>query len=292
MPTLRWKWLPIALLTFFVALSSASPQKKSSIKPITKPPTKIQSLFFAIKKGNLDKVKSLLKEGVNPNARDDEGTTPLCSAILTFNRQAKKQIVEALLQNKADPNLGTQTKHRGDMSFPSGMTALMLASLIVDYDSAELLLKSGAKVDAVNADGSTAIMYTSFYPSNDPKAKTSVDLASLYINNGADVNHKDKSGITPLMSAINGYSVEMVQFLLDKGADITIKNKRGQTPLLFAIHNISLLISATESYKAPALKIVKALIAKGAGQSEEEKKQALKKARFLDLKEVEALLNK
>ncbi len=278
------------LLVFFMVLCDAIcfslPQE-----PASKLTVKAKSLFFAIKKGDVDKVKVLLKEGADPNLRDEEGWTPLNVAVLCRNKKAQKQIIAAMLGKKADPNSGTQSKRKGDMSFPNGMTPLMLASLFVDFDTAELLLKNGAKVDKVNDEGMTALMLVGIYSGKDPKAKTSVDLATLYIKNGADINHKDKSGMTPLMSAILSFNVQLTQFLLDKGADVAVKNKRGETPLLCAIQQISLLFSANESYKESGFKIVKALVEKGAGKSGDEKREALIKVRILKLKRIEALLN-
>ncbi len=55
-----------------------------------------------------------------------------------------------------------------------------------------------------------------------------------YLNNGADVNCKDKNGLTPLIwAAIQGHE-EVVRRLLERGGDLEAKNSNGDTALMWA----------------------------------------------------------
>lgn len=75
---------------------------------------------------------------------------------------------------------------------------------------------------------------------------------------GADTNHPDKRGNTPLMSAAGlGYS-EMVVLLLEAGADPTATNDEGETALHLWVRN-------------PDESILRALMRKGADLNAEDK---------------------
>jgi len=57
-----------------------------------------------------------------------------------------------------------------------------------------------------------------------------IEIAQLLISRGADVNAKNKNGNTPLHNAVQNRTVEVVRLLVSKGADVNAKNKNGNTP--------------------------------------------------------------
>jgi len=59
-----------------------------------------------------------------------------------------------------------------------------------------------------------------------------IETVKTYINNGGDVNVKNKYGVTALVLARR--TVEIAKLLLDAGADVNAKNKWGETPLMWA----------------------------------------------------------
>jgi ankyrin repeat protein len=61
-------------------------------------------LFEAVRSSHLSEVKELLEKGANPNARDEEGFTPLHYA--SFNGCAS--VAKLLLDSGADPNVGSK----------------------------------------------------------------------------------------------------------------------------------------------------------------------------------------
>ncbi|MBD2210043.1 ankyrin repeat domain-containing protein [Nostoc linckia FACHB-104] len=83
----------------------------------------------------------------------------------------------------------------------------------------------------------------------------------LMLLRGADVNYRDKNGITPLMVAARytyRAGVEMTKFLLDKGAVVNAKSLKGSTALMFACS------PPAQYYEDDYVKVVQMLIAKGA----------------------------
>lgn len=84
-------------------------------------------LHLAVNGGNLNDLKILFDQGVNPNSPLEDDTTPLHLA----SQRGDEKMVKLLLRNKADPKL--KTKH--------GSTALILASQFGHFEVVDVLLK-------------------------------------------------------------------------------------------------------------------------------------------------------
>jgi len=104
-----------------------------------------------------------------------------------------------------------------------GRTPLNSATLMDRPEIVERLLVAGAKIDAVDSRGETAL-----FLANSPS------LVQPYIKHGADLNHRTNSGQTPLISGLyHGWS-EAALVLIDHGADVSAQDKDGATPLMVA----------------------------------------------------------
>jgi hypothetical protein len=70
--------------------------------------------------------------------------------------------------------------------------------------------------------------------SHDCPGVASVDLVSLLVENGADVNQKPETRVhdAPLLEAVQSLNVQLVEYLLAHGADANSRNVIGQTPLM------------------------------------------------------------
>ena len=103
-------------------------------------------LFFdAIKQNDIEAVEVLLEEGVDVNAKDNYGATPLISAAFF----GYTEIAELLLEAGADPNIKDK----------DGWTPLMIAAMDGKTGVVKLLLKAGADPNAKNKEGETALYW-------------------------------------------------------------------------------------------------------------------------------------
>lgn len=64
-----------------------------------------------------------------------------------------------------------------------------------------------------------------------------VECVRTLLDKGADVNWKDKYGMSPLLAAVYQRRAEIVHLLLDGGADINVTSYDGWTPLLCAANS-------------------------------------------------------
>ena len=106
----------------------------------------------------------------------------------------------------------------------SGTTALEHAVKNANREMVQLLLSSGANVNAKNEAGETVLMMLD--------EDSTSDLVWDLINAGADVNHQNDYGNTPLMRATE--NLEALKTLIEAGAQVNTKNKDGSTALMQA----------------------------------------------------------
>ena len=95
-----------------------------------------------------------------------------------------------------------------------------------DKKAVERLLEAGAKINAQNQDGETALLVAA--------RRGRKELVEFLIKWGADVNIKDREGETALMLATKCRNKELVAVLVGGGADINLKDKYGNTALMKA----------------------------------------------------------
>lgn len=151
----------------------------------------------------------------NVNSRFDDGQTPLhLAAIYGHNAIAKY-----LLENNADTSVQDS----------SGATPLHEAVRYGNVEIAKALLNSGANVNARDNLGKTPVMLIL------PKEKTA-ELYKLLISFRADLSQKDMFGDTVLHTAsMLNVGANTFGILIDGGADVDARNKEGVTPLAIAV---------------------------------------------------------
>ncbi len=162
--------------------------------------------------GNIEKVKTLLYLGADPNTSDENGVTPLMFAVQSGNLD----LVELLIDNGANVN-----------AYPTnGNTALHAAVIAANDSVAELLIKKGADVNVKNVKGLTPLHFAVWYGLP--------YLTDILIYYGSDLNAIDYQGNTPLMLAVFSGAKLSTRLLLENGANPNIPDNKGVTPLMVA----------------------------------------------------------
>jgi N-acyl-D-amino-acid deacylase len=105
------------------------------------------------------------------------------------------------------------------------VTPLMYAAAAGSVAEMRVLAEHGADVNAQNAFGSTALMWS----------VSDVQKVRLLVGHGADVNLAAKSGKTALLIALSRPSPEVARLLVAKGADRAAVDQNGVTALLAAV---------------------------------------------------------
>ncbi len=193
-----FNYLSLLLTLFLGSLGAANAQS----------PDQITAFAKAAKFNDVSEVRTLLKQGVSPNATDSAGNPMLILAI----KDKSNGVIELLLSDK---------RTDVDLSNKSGETPLMIAAIEGDLPLVKTLVtKNKAMVDHI---GWTPLHYAC--------TKGHLDVAQFLIANGAMVDSRSLNGTTPLMMAVQSGNEQLVKLLLDKGADLELKNQLGLTAI-------------------------------------------------------------
>ena len=140
-----------------------------------------------------------------------------------FNAVLAGDVVKtaALLKSGADCNSSNE----------EGSTLLMLAAGVGHLEMVEMLIKKGAKVDATDARGWTALMKALF---NYEQNRGFPDVVSVLIDAGANIEHQVSYGTRPLMIAAGYGEASVVEVLLAAGVDTGAMNEGGRTAKVMA----------------------------------------------------------
>jgi ankyrin repeat protein len=189
-------------------------------------------LHWAARVDDVELVKMLLRAGARADSPNRYGSTPLELAAVNGNAE----IIDLLLKAGADPN----------SALPEGETALMTAARTGNPDALRVLIANGANVNAREGWlGQTALMWAA--------EEDHAAAVRVLIENGADPNAKSTAlkfprkvrgqttlpvgGVTPLMFAARQGAVQAATMLADHGVRLNETDPDGTTALVFAIIN-------------------------------------------------------
>jgi len=200
------------------------------------------ALMIASRTGKVDAVRVLLDRGAKVNAQETWGGT---TALMWAVSEKHPEVARLLVERGADVNArsyyvpsasgrgfeGTtpvaQKPEKDFEEFASGwLTPLMFAARENGLESARILVKAGADINAQAADGKDALSLAFF--------DGSYDVADFLLDSHANVNQKDAQRFTPLFWAVDRRNMEtapnfpwmetrdplpLIKKLLDAGAD-------------------------------------------------------------------------
>jgi ankyrin repeat protein len=221
------------------------------------------ALLVATVRGEVPLALFLLDRGADPNVLD-AGFTPLHWAAATWenglanpvygfvdpiggipNREAKLQLVQALLAHGANPNLQMTTRPpgyggtgTGGYNDAPGATAFILAANAADVEMMRLLLKAGADPHLVTKTNSNALLAATALNrgigeivDDEGRALEAVKfLLDLGVDPKAVTTYDENALFGP---AYRGWN-KMIELLIEKGAVVNMANKAGVTPWLAA----------------------------------------------------------
>jgi ankyrin len=180
------------------------------------------ALHAAVQRKMPELVELLLARGADPNARLVKPLPPLSRFVSQMNglevvttgatpfwlaaSYGDVPIMRTLLAHGADPFIKTS----------DNTTALMVAAG-VDF-----------------ADGQDKYGIRTFEETIGHLHQRAQDAASICLELGLDINASNDKGQTAMFGAVYMGGTSLVQFLVDNGAQINVRNKRGQTPWLVA----------------------------------------------------------
>ncbi|XP_012691221.2 ankyrin repeat and KH domain-containing protein 1 isoform X2 [Clupea harengus] len=163
--------------------------------------TKDTPLSLACSGGRQEVVELLLLRGANKEHRNVSDYTPLSLAA----SGGYVNIIKILLNAGAEINSRTGSK--------LGISPLMLAAMNGHVPAVKLLLDMGSDINAqIETNRNTALTLACF--------QGRAEVVSLLLDRRANVEHRAKTGLTPLMEAASGGYAEVGRVLLDKGADV------------------------------------------------------------------------
>lgn len=208
-----------------------------------------RALHWAVQFGHIGIAQLFLDHKAPVNARDIRGNTALHIAVirggppgeqmvrLLVRAEAKMDIwnnqgftplrwcVKYGLRDKAIPLIERQAEV--DVEDRDGHTPLRLAMLYGQLELVMLMIQNGCNVNKQGSQDGSSILHHAAQYGYEP-------LTASLLENKANVELRDKDGLTPLRWAITHSKLSVAKLLLDNGADVNATSNDKSTPLIQA----------------------------------------------------------
>jgi len=228
-------------------------------------------LVDAVLRMDIEKVKKLLENGADPNARIHGGATPLLAAANPYQamnqravridkeKQVKlREIARILVDKGADINK-TKVHVSSLLHAAAGCGNTAVAKFLVEAGADWREKDHWGKLpvyDAAEHGSRETVEYFLSLEGEDVAEKidlnillhraaayNGVDVVQLLLEKGANVNSRDSSGRTPLGNAVRYYMNRLVmKFLIENGANVNSKDNEGQTPMHYAMYSNHIML--------------------------------------------------
>src|SRR5512133_1559959 len=205
--------------------------------------TDLDKLILSIKEGDSERVRKLI--GTKPELFDHPspmGVSFLMMALyygkeeiarLIAGSRSMLNLFEASALGEVDILQSLLEKNPKMVNFYSsdGFPALGLACFFNRYEASAFLIKKGALVNAASTNAQKVT------PIHSAAAANSLELCTLLLDHGADVNARQQDDFTPLHAAAQNGNVELVRLFLRQGADVNVRTTSGLSPLQLAMES-------------------------------------------------------
>ena len=176
------------------------------------------ALIRACYDANSESVRVLLENEAEPNISDALGNSSLLAAI--YGR-CTYETVKEIIRCKAD--LDAQDKN--------GRTALLLACIYRQQETAQVLIESGSNPNIADNHGCGSLYAAVF-------TGCRKNIIRALIDHGADVNATNKDKFTAIMIACAKKRLNAIHVLLKARSDTNIATVDGHTCLMFAVNKL------------------------------------------------------
>ncbi|WP_339048470.1 ankyrin repeat domain-containing protein [Candidatus Mesenet endosymbiont of Phosphuga atrata] len=191
-----------------------------------------EQLVDAVEGNNIEKVRSLLEKGANPNIGVIDPIAGNRTIMCIAAEEGNIEIMKLLLKHGADIDNGEKgTKGQN-------FTPLNAAVILNQEEAAIFLVKNGANIHYDDQNGSTPL-HNAIY-------QQSRKLVELFLNIGANIHARNVSEETPLHVATHYYTdPQIIRLLLEYGSSVNNTGHSGYTPLRNYMKNYDLYSAIT-----------------------------------------------
>lgn len=172
---------------------SAESGREECKKPFDKTATDIQKWKTIIEKDCGKLAAELLEKGFSPNAAENSNT-----ALIYAIEKKRRSIVKQLIEQGADVN----QKRESD-----GMTPLILATQMGNYQLVNSLISAGARIEEYDRHKNTALIVAA--------KENNKNIVKRLLSIGANVNAEDGGGLTALKHAQDRGHRDVVKVIQD-----------------------------------------------------------------------------
>jgi len=161
-----------------------------------------QSLFQAVKTGDVQLATILMESGVSPNIRNENGRTPLIESVFFWGQVKEATILnlsKVLIEHEADVDADT-----------AGWTALNLAANRGYLNVVRFLISEDANLNAMDRLCGRSVLWLAAYAGQD-------QVVSELLNHAVEVNQRSCDGFTPLGIAKKQNFLSTVEILRSNG---------------------------------------------------------------------------
>lgn len=186
--------------------------------------------------------KELLKENISELLRSEVSSYPQSACGSTY--YSKKEIDYKSLKINLWRTAEQIKNQIRAFTFPEYQVPQVLGYYVnsAKISATKSLSKPGTLIDVHDFDITIAtvdynlVLYRDMhYELLIAAAENDVPKALACISNGADINHRNGKGWTPLIVASFNGSIDVVNLLINGGVDVNKTNYKGTTPLMYAM---------------------------------------------------------